>query len=180
MSAVVLCVGNELAADDGIGIRVGRVLARLVLPPHVRVELRRAVGFDVLDLFERDQHLIIVDAAVTGQPPGTCFLLQRADLEQVAQAPVCVHGVGIPELLQIATRMQPDQVPRQVDVVSVEAGRLDRFTTVLSPAVREALPCAVAHVLRLLGADSPLLQAGEQQARQLQPWDPDPLDALGG
>jgi Ni,Fe-hydrogenase maturation factor len=32
MSTRILCLGNELVRDDGVGIRIGRILMTLPLP----------------------------------------------------------------------------------------------------------------------------------------------------
>ena len=47
--AHVVCVGNELAGDDGVEIRVGRILRQLALPASARVFLYPALGFDWID-----------------------------------------------------------------------------------------------------------------------------------
>jgi hypothetical protein len=44
MNTRILCIGNELVHDDGVGIRIGRILMDLPLPADVRVELAPSLG----------------------------------------------------------------------------------------------------------------------------------------
>jgi len=66
----VLCIGNELASDDAVGVRVGRVLARLRLPDAISIVIRPQVGLELLDDLEDVDELLIVDAMRTGRPRG--------------------------------------------------------------------------------------------------------------
>ena len=72
----ILCLGNELVSDDGVGIRVGRVLAQLPLPAGVTVEFQLGIGLELMDSLRPAEELIIVDAAQTGAPPGTCHITE--------------------------------------------------------------------------------------------------------
>jgi hydrogenase maturation protease len=177
MAVRVVCLGNELVSDDGIGIRVGRVLRALSLPEGVSVEMHPHVGIEMLELLHADEHLILVDATVTGASPGTCRTLVVDEIEALAQRPVCCHGLGVAEVLAAARRLDPERVPLSVRLVGVEAQVLDRFGTALSPALRDALPAAVHEVLRCLGADEALLQLGEREAERWKDWEPNPIDS---
>ena len=65
MSTRILCLGNELVRDDGVGIRIGRILMALPLPADVRVELAPQLGFDLLDVMGRqDLQSRIADMAL--------------------------------------------------------------------------------------------------------------------
>jgi len=177
MAVRVVCLGNELVSDDGIGIRVGRVLRELPLPDEVSVVMHPYVGIEMLDLLHADEHLILVDATVTGAPGGTCRTIVVEELESLAQRPVCCHGLGVAEVLAAARRLDPGRVPLSVRLVGVEAQVLDRFGTTLSPALREALPVAVGEVLRCIGADDALVKLGVGEAERWKDWEPDPIDS---
>ena len=49
MTTRIVCVGNELVSDDGLGIRVGRALQRLPLPAGVEVVFAADIGLDLID-----------------------------------------------------------------------------------------------------------------------------------
>lgn len=172
----VICLGNELVGDDGIGVRVGRVLRELPLPDGVRVEVWPHAGLDILEQVGGGEDWIVVDATVTGAPPGTCRTMDLEEIETLAHRPVCCHGLGVAEIVTAAGRLAPDRVPRSVRLVGIEAQSLNRFGTSLSPAVRDALPEAVDAVLASIGAGEPLRERGRAEAECWKQWEPDAVD----
>ncbi len=178
MTTRIVCVGNELVCDDGVGIRVGRILRDLALPEGVEVVLASDVGLDLIDTILSATRLVLVDATRTGHPPGTLRVLSQESVRDFAQTPCCCHAVGLPELLRLAARL--DARPRSVVLVGVEAAILDRFGTELSAAVRVALPDAVAEVLRQVGASPELIDFARTQAQLSAQWEPAAIEAYGG
>ena len=168
----VLCVGNELVRDDGVGVRVGRVLQELELPDHVSVELRRVIGFELLDELRADEQLLLVDASNRGVEPGTTQVLELSDAAQMAEIPYCCHSVGLAEILKIASTMFPERVPPKAVIVGVEARDLENFGLDLTDPVAEALPEAVDLVLCQLGASEELRQRGREAAERWQRREP--------
>jgi hydrogenase maturation protease len=160
----IICLGNELVHDDGVGVRVGRVLRELDLPEGVSVELRRVVGLELLDELEGDEALILVDASHTGGEPGTCQLLELDVAVGLARSPYCSHGMSLAEILEIARRMFPERLPRRVSVVAIEALQLERYGTTLTPPVKAALPVAVDLVLEAIGASEDVRQEGRRRS----------------
>ena len=160
----VVCLGNELVGDDGIGIRIGRILQQLPLPPNVTVELRYILGFDLLDLQEqRPNHgrLLIVDAMSAGCVPGTCVVRTAAELgsSSLMQGHPCCHVVGITAVLDIARKLWPHVVEHSLLVVGIEGASFADYSTALSEAVRAALPAALERVLSEVGAGAMLVSA---------------------
>ena len=164
MTCAVVCLGNELVGDDGIGIRVGTVLGRLALPETVEVLIRPNVGLDLIDLLEEYDEVILVDALRSGRPPGTCVQLDPREAASMANCPSCSHSLGIPEILQLVARMAPDRAERAVKIVGVEAVELERFEVGLSEPVKAALAAAVDAVLVGLGVDDDIRAAGRREA----------------
>ena len=179
MSRRVLCIGNELASDDGVGIRVGRVLSTLPLPADVQVVMKRMVGLDLLDEEEAVDELILVDAACTGAPLGSCRAMELDDMRSMARTPFCCHGVGLAELLTVVERVRPSAVPRAVKLVAIEVNAIDVCGTRLSGEAQRALPDAVEMVLGLLGATDELRHLGIARAEAMAEWEPSPLEIIG-
>jgi hydrogenase maturation protease len=162
--ARVLCLGNELVCDDGVGIRVGRILRALPLPAGVTVELRRALGLGLIDELAPGIELIIIDASRTGAPPGTVHIMDLSTTAAFSSNPYCCHGVGVAEVLRLAERLDPATLPLRTVVIGVEASQLDEYGLELTPTVQEAIPAAVEAVLRALGATEDLVARGRQEA----------------
>ncbi len=147
----IICLGNEFAGDDGVGIRVGRELARRPLPADVEVELVPAVSLDLLDLVLGAESLIFVDATSTGERPGRVRRLSLAEFASLATAPYCCHSLGLPDLMRLAARLAPEAGTPPVTLVGIEAAVIDRFGIALSPPVEAAVTLAVSTVLEILG-----------------------------
>lgn len=174
----VICLGNELVRDDGVGIRIGRVLKRLELPPNIEVELRGAAGLELLDDLRPDEELILVDAGQTGQAPGTCTVLEMSEAASLSQAPYCCHGMGLAEVLRIASTLYPDRLPPRAAVVVVEGVDFESYELTLTDVVQEALPSAVETVLRTIGATEALQREGRREAEVWKAWSPSIMDLV--
>jgi hydrogenase maturation protease len=156
----ILCLGNELVRDDGVGIRVGRILSGLPLPNHVQVEFVPHLGFDLLEAVQGAERLILVDAMHTGRSPGTCITLEGAAIERHATGAAASHTVGIAELIAVAQHLAPGREPASIVFVGIEGQAFDEYGIELTPAVRQAIPEAVTQVLRAIGASEALLARG--------------------
>jgi len=166
MKTRILCLGNELVRDDGVGIRVGRILASLDLPDDVRVEFTPQLGFDLLEAVQGAERLILVDAMHTGRSPGTCITLEGTAIERYAAGAAVSHTVGIAELIEVAQRLAPEREPASIVFVGVEGQSFDQYGIELTPAVRQAIPEAVAHVLHAIAAREALLAQGKSASAQ--------------
>lgn len=168
MQTRIICLGNELVRDDGIGIRVGRVLASLPLPADTRVEEAPHLGWSLLDVVAQADRLILVDAMSTGQAPGTCVTMQGQAIARYNAGAAASHTLSIAELMELALRLAPGRTPASLHFVGIEGVVFDTYGTQLTPEVRDAIPAAVEAVLRLLDASPELLQAGREASQRAQ------------
>lgn len=173
---IVVCLGNELAGDDGIGFRVGRVIKALGPLPGVELIFRAEVGLDLLDLMPGAGRLVLVDAACSGQPAGNVRSIGLSELERLDGQPAGCHGLGLGQLLRAGQALGRSGQALRVAVVAIEIERVEHFSTALSPPVRAALPEAVARVLAAVGAGPDLIARGRKLAHQRLDFDPGPAD----
>jgi hydrogenase maturation protease len=166
MNTRILCLGNELVRDDGVGIRVGRILSSLPLPEDVRIEFVPHLGFDLLEAVQGAERLVLVDAMHTGRSPGTCITLEGAAIERYATGAAASHTVGIAELIEVAQRLAPGRNRASIVFVGIEGQAFDAYGIELTPAVQQAIPEAVRHVLRAIGASEKLLEQAKSACAQ--------------
>ncbi|MGD0836710.1 MAG: hydrogenase maturation protease [Polyangia bacterium] len=152
MNTRIICIGNDLMRDDGVGIHIGHLLSRLSLPDGVSVELAPHLGFDLLDVVASADRIILVDAMTTGRPVGTCVTLDGRSIERYRVGAALSHTLGIAELMELAHRLAPERPPATLHFVGVEGAAFCELGTELSPAVAAAIPVAVAAILHLIGA----------------------------
>jgi hydrogenase maturation protease len=140
-----------LVRDDGAAIHVGRALAALPLPADTVVEIRPNLGFDLLELVQGDDRLILVDAMSTGRPPGTCVIQDGREIERYAVSGAPSHSLGVAELMELAHQMRPDQRLPGITFIGIEGRDFEEYGSDLSPEVRAAIPVAVELVRQQLG-----------------------------
>ncbi len=171
-------MGNELAKDDGVGMRLGRALERLTLPSNVFVRFYPQVDLSLLDDLLAVDRLIICDATRFGLNPGSVTVSPWERLADLSRQPYCCHGIGLQDLVRIAAELAPSTTHWEVVLVGIEAQSVDEFGLELSSNVKAALPVAMKHVLELAGASEALVQQALEVARN-EP-SPEPLHAYGG
>jgi len=134
---LIVGLGNDLLADDAIGVLAIRELENRVAG---RADLVATAlhGVALLDTFLGYRHAIVIDAIQTGQhAPGTVIELDTSTLRP-ASAP-SPHYVGLPEMLQLAERLGLE-FPADVRVFAVEIVNAQIIGGAMSPAVVAALP----------------------------------------
>ncbi|MEI7893361.1 MAG: hydrogenase maturation protease [Myxococcales bacterium] len=161
----VVCLGNELVGDDGVGIRVGRVLSGLPLPQHVTLLVRPNLGFELIELLEVFDRIVLVDAMRGGGSAGTCVVLDPEGAAAMANSASCSHSIGITEILELSRHLHGKLAT--VSIVGVEGQDMDTFGIGLSAPVQERFEEAVDMVLQELGADGFLRARGRERAAQV-------------
>lgn len=144
-STVVVCIGNELVADDAAGYLVYGKLAGI----EARLEYLGVAGIDLLGLLEGETDLVVVDAVQLGAPPGTVHVLDWQELPSCGQA-ISGHGVGLRESIEIGRFLFPDRVPERVTLVGIEGRCFNRMREHMTSAVAKAIEPAAAVVRELV------------------------------
>jgi hydrogenase maturation protease len=147
----VIGIGNVLTGDDAVGPYVVKVLeASHELPPDVELLDAGTPGLDLTAYLAGLEAVVIVDAVKARGAPGELKLYDREAL--LKKSPVLAmspHEPGVREALMNGDFM--GVTPKVVRLVGVIPGAVD-LGCELSPAVRAAVPRAVAQVLEELRA----------------------------
>ena len=78
---LIICLGNPLMRDEGIGIRLAtELMVHLTDNPDVEVLDLGTGGLSVIHAIEGRERIVFVDCAIMGQTPG---LMLRFTPEQV-------------------------------------------------------------------------------------------------
>jgi hydrogenase maturation protease len=144
----VLCLGNELLADDAVGIRIGREL-QARWGQRVEVVLTALSGLHLIDCIVGARRLVVVDSVQTGAgKPGTIHVADARDVRR--QQGGSPHGVGLFDVLEMAARAGL-AVPEECTVVAVEAADCTCIGGPMHPDVEAAIRPAADAVARLAG-----------------------------
>lgn len=136
----VLCCGNQYVCDDGLGYYVYRALSDGELPDRVVVRYVGVMGIALLECFEREEKVVIVDAIRLGKQPGTVYRLAMDDFDSVTQPGVaCTHELGIFDIINIGQMVYPAIMPREIVFYGVEPRLVGQYGVGLSPEVRTSV-----------------------------------------
>ena len=158
----VLCLGNELLADDAFGhVVADRLVAKLsknavehspaaTAPAGVEVVKSPLAGLGLLDELTGVSRLIVVDSVQTGKaPPGTLHILQEDELKTPAGP--SPHYFGIFESLGLARRLGLP-APEEVIILAVETADCTTLGGNMHPAVLAAIPKVVRYVAEIIAS----------------------------
>lgn len=132
--------------DEGIGIHVVRELEREEWPERVTVLDGGTGGFHLLSYLCEHERIVMVDATMDGEPPGTIRVLRPRSLTDMPRT-LSAHDIGLRDLLESAALLgaKPEVVLVTVSVAEI-SGEGVPLSTELSPRVLRVLPEAAALV----------------------------------
>lgn len=143
----MVCIGNELVADDAVGYELYRLLQADQLPAAVRVEFCGVGGIALLELLTgQEELLVVVDAVHFGASPGTVHCLPWEQMPAIGGSAISAHGIGLKDTIEIGQTLYPERMPRQVLLVGVEGRCFDQLGGAMTPEVAAALPQALAAI----------------------------------
>jgi hydrogenase maturation protease len=152
---VVLGVGNILLRDEGVGVRViEKLQSQYSLPENVRVVDGGTQGLWLLSTIQEADHLIVVDAVLGGDEPGTIYRLTRNDLPKGLRAKQSAHDSDLVEALNLCAILEEE--PKSVVVVGIEPADIQPFGVDLTEKVAAKLDELVSLVvdeLKALGVE---------------------------
>jgi len=162
---LVMGIGNVLMGDEGVGVHTvrkleeaeflsaGGLLEMSALLQGVTLLDGGTGGFNLLSYLEDFPVVVIIDATLDGNPPGTIRVLRP---RHSAQFPVTLsaHDIGLKDLVESAQLL--GHLP-EIHLVAVSIGKYPDMGMELSPPIEECLPRAARSVLEVLQA----LQNGE-------------------
>ena len=142
MATLILGLGNELLADEGVGIHAVRRMRAEPLPDHVTIlEVGTAI-LDALDYIAEAERIIVIDAMKADGVPGTVYKIPLADC-QGASTIASMHGFDIHRVMALAGRSDHPGVM----VFGVEPAEVS-WSLRLSEAVAESLEALIAAVVQ--------------------------------
>lgn len=120
---LVLGLGNVLLQDDGLGpVAVAQLERDYQVPAEVRLADGGTLGLALLDELTCAEHVILVDAVATGQPPGTLVRLEGEAVRDAVRDRLSVHQVGVADLLDAARLI--GRYPASVTLLGLAPGAI--------------------------------------------------------
>lgn len=150
-STLVVCIGNELVADDAVGFEIFTRLDSMDLPKNVRLSYMGVGGIDLLDRLQGDeQAMIVVDAVQFGAPPGTIHQLAWDEIPANGNSAISAHGIGLKEAIEVGKLLCPEKLPAQITLFGIEGRCFNRMREYMTPETAAAIPKVVQSIERQL------------------------------
>ena len=141
----VLCAGNPLVGDDGVGLAVlERLRAGWEWPDAVRLEDGGTWGLALLPIVEEAERLLVVDAIDVGAPPGTPVSLARDEIPRHFHQKLSPHQIDLREVFALCTLR--GTLPTEVRALGIQPGRVE-WAEALSPEVAAGVEALAARVV---------------------------------
>jgi len=150
MKTLVLGIGNDLLADEGVGVHaVRRLQGEMGERADVELLDGGTLSFTLAGPIAGADHLIVIDATQLHAAPGTVRLFRNEEMDEFLNAGKrkSVHEVGLIDLMAIARLT--DALPRERALIGVQPQKVD-WATAPTPAVTDALPAVCALTRRLI------------------------------
>lgn len=147
---LILGLGNVLLGDEGIGVKVVKEFEKEKLPPHVSLLDGGTGGFYILSVLEQYQTIVMLDATIDEQKPGTITVLEPRFASDFPRA-LSSHDIGLKDLIESAALL--DHLPKiYLITISISADQDIRMD--LSHEIQQAIPEIKAKVLQVLAIAS--------------------------
>jgi hydrogenase maturation protease len=143
---LVLGIGNVLMGDEGVGVHVVRRLEQTDLPEHVTVLDGGTGGFQLLSELASHDPVVMIDATMDGQPPGTVSVIEPRYASDFPRT-LTAHDIGLRDLIVSATLL--GQLPR-MQLVTISIADVQPMQLSLSAPVEGAVPRVMEHVWQLI------------------------------
>ncbi len=140
---LIMGIGNLLMGDEGVGIHVLCYLQEISQPRGVDFVDGGTGGLNLLGFFLDYDRIILIDAVVDGQPPGTVSIVYP-EYPSDYPATLVSHDIGLKDLIDSAYLL--DRTP-EVVMVTISIREPSKVTLDLSPEVSAAIPSAADTVL---------------------------------
>ncbi len=141
MGKFVVGIGNVLLRDEGVGCHVAYALERIHLPDVQIVD--GGTSFDVLQLPEDADRVIIVDAVKGGGIPGQTYRFELEDVGLEQKPLLSLHDMSLVDGLKL---MRLWHKIDETVIIGVEPKDVD-WGLALSPELQEKIPRIVEVVL---------------------------------
>ncbi len=138
----VLGIGNILLRDDGVGIHTINQLQKEEYFQNIELIDGGTCIFDLLDIFIKNDKVIVIDSLKGGHPFGTIYRVTPEDLPSYIKSNTSLHDVQLLDLLTDINRMGYNP---EVIIIGVEPKEIC-FDLELSDEIREQIPKVIKEV----------------------------------
>ena len=144
----VIGVGNILLQDEGVGIHIVNALIKEYrFDPPIEIVDGGTTGMDLLNYFEDNEKILIIDAVNFDKEPGFIGSIENDDILTVLTTKLTMHHLGLTDVL--STMKVHDIKPEQMFLLGIQPESLE-LEMELSETVAARLPRMIEVILKKL------------------------------
>ena len=132
MKTLVIGCGNLHRMDDAAGVLVAERLREQGIP----TEIETGGAFELMAAWDNNEHVILIDAVITGAPVGTVHLWEGCPPYLPPSRQFSSHGFGLAEAFRLGKAL--NCLPDHITVYGIE-GKKFAMGKKISPEVAAAV-----------------------------------------
>jgi hydrogenase maturation protease len=143
---LVLGIGNLLMGDEGVGIHVVNHLNENYDLGEVDILDGGTGGFHLLEYFQKYHQVLIIDATIDGQPPGTISYL-KPKFSSDYPPTLTAHDIGLKDLIDSLFLLN---VKTEIFLLTISIPKIDKVSLEMSDQIQKAVPVAAEKISKLV------------------------------
>lgn len=132
--------------DEGVGVHAIKELEKRSWPENVHLLDGGTGGFHLLEYLQHYKKIIMIDATMDGQPPGTLRLIKPKFSSDFPKA-LSAHDIGLKDLVESAALL--DHMP-EVHLITVSINAVQPMQLEMSEAVASVIPKLMGEIEQIL------------------------------
>ncbi len=147
-NTLILGLGNILLSDEGLGVHIIQELDRQYLfPPYVTLYDGGTGGLSLLSQFKDQDFILIIDALLLGEEPGTVARFTIDAIPDHYQRKDTAHGIDILDV--VAASSMIGHLP-PIMVLGAQPKDMVTPATELSPELTRAKESIIQEIIAIL------------------------------
>lgn len=143
---LILGIGNVLLGDEGVGVHTIDYLKTQKMPEFVELLDGGTGGFQLLSVMEEYEKIIMIDATLDDEEPGTLNLIEPKFASDFPRA-LSSHDIGLRDLVETASLL--GHLPK-IYLITISIKELDDIKMTLSEKIEKSIPKVHKKVMNIL------------------------------
>jgi hydrogenase maturation protease len=136
---LILGMGNDILTDDGIGIKITKVLEKKFQFPNIIYDTLSLGGLEIIEYIRDFKMVILIDAIKTlNGIPGTVYQFVPEDFKETSHLSN-IHDISFLTSLKLAKKLDIP-TPEKVHIIAIEIVEDMVFSNDFTPQVQARYP----------------------------------------
>jgi hydrogenase maturation protease len=145
---LILGMGNDILTDDGIGIKLTKVLQEKYSDPNIVYDTLSIGGLEIIEYIKDFRTVIIIDAIKTlNGIPGTVYQFIPDDFKETSHLSN-IHDISFLTSLKLAKKLDIP-IPENIHIIAVEIVEDMVFSNDFTPQIQEKYPEIIIEVTEI-------------------------------